>query len=355
MQLLRLVSRNFRNLDIREFQPDRGTNLIVGANAQGKTSLLEAIHFCSYMKSFRTSNTRDLIRDGNDMAFLSTEFTRQGINTMIQVTVREGMRSVLIDGNKSGGLKDVIGQLKAVSLTPEQVAIFDGPPALRRSFVDSTAVMIYPDYATTLGEYQKAIKNRNVLLKEGGNEALFMVLEQAVSEVASRIAQMRQWAASTLSKAMLDTTNAILDSKNTAKITYLPSGTRKFNTEDYIKLFARTRERDLVAGYSTKGPHADDFRIELHGHTARARASRGQRKALLVAVKLAQARIISNHTRTLPILLLDDIFGDLDKNMTARVWDALSEWPGQSIITSVNPLSSIQSRTFTMKNGQIEG
>jgi len=356
MQVARLVTRGFRNLDARVFEPDRGTNLIIGDNAQGKTSLLEAIHFCSYMKSFRTSNTKNLIKDNNSEAVLSMDFTSRGIETTIQVRIREGMRLVLIDGNKSGGLKDVIGRLKVVSLTPEQVAIFDGPPTLRRSFVDSTAVMIHPDYATTLGEYQKAIKNRNVILKEDGDEALLSVLDHTVAVLASKVATTRQWAATTLSKAMLDTSDAILDGKETAKITYMPSGSREFGTDDYVKLFARTRERDRLIGYSTKGPHADDFRIELHGYTARSRASRGQRKALLVAVKLGQAKTIAEHTKALPVLLMDDLFGDLDQDMSRRVWDALSAWPGQSMITSVSPLAdSMQSRIFTMKNGQIGG
>lgn len=354
MHILRLAVLNFRNLQVQDFQPEDGLNLVTGGNAQGKTSLLEAIHFCAYMKSFRTPNTRDLIRDRAETASISASFSVHDMETSLRVTIRKGSRSVLIDGNKTGGLKDVVGRLKAVSMTPEQIRIFDGSPALRRSFVDSTAVMVYPEYAATLIEYQKAVKNRNVLLKQGGDDTLFSALEQAAAVHATRIGMMRRWAAKVLTEAMGNLSEELMGVKDAASIHYIPSGIREPDEARYIELFARSRERDRLAGYSTKGPHVDDFRVELYGQPARNRTSRGQRKALLIALKMAQAATILNFTKVMPVLLLDDMFGDLDRHMGARVLKVLYEWPGQCMITSVKPPEGLtQSRVFTMVQGQI--
>ena len=354
MHILRLAVSNFRNLQVNDFQPEEGINLITGGNAQGKTSLLEAIHFCAYMKSFRTHNTRDLIRDKAEDAAIFLSYNSGDMETQLQVTIRKGSRSVLIDGNRTGGLKDVVGKLKAVSMTPEQITIFDGSPAVRRSFVDSTAVMVYPEYAATLIEYQKSIKNRNALLKQNGNDTLFSALEQTAARYATRIAMMRKWGAKVLSEAMGDISQAILGIKDASTINYMPSGVKEPDTEQYVELFARTRERDKLAGYSTKGPHADDFRIDLYGRPARNRSSRGQRKALLIALKLAQATTILNYAKAMPVLLLDDMFGDLDQRMSARILKVLTQWPGQCMITSVRPPGGLlHSTVFNIVQGQI--
>ncbi|GAB5411804.1 MAG: DNA replication/repair protein RecF [Chlamydiales bacterium] len=277
--LKRLRLKNFRNFEKLEVQFDPKINLIVGPNAIGKTSLLEAIHFLSTGRSFRTAHLHELIRHGENSFTIEAEFTENGIPSSLQITYDGARRKVLHNATTHHNFSSLLGTLPSVVLTPTDSELITGTPSYRRRFLNIHLSQNQPLYLYHLARYSRALKQRNALLKMGqisGIEAF----EGPMSIAAEHIHQEREKALeSILERAQLYLKKLTPETEKLL-LRYLPSLVKNG--------YAESREKERDAKTTLYGPHRDDFSIQLTGKEAKGFASEGQKRSIVAALKLAE-------------------------------------------------------------------
>lgn len=307
----------------------------------GKTNLLEAIHFFSLGRSFRTRHTQDAIAFESEYFFLRLAGVSDcGVKFDLEIGVERGGRvKVSADGTKLSGLGEIIGVIPSVLFVPEDVLLAAGPPRLRRLFIDYTAAQVSPAFLADLKRYRAILRNRNALLRalaegktgDGGLAAWDeMLVEKGAAVARGRIEMLTE----------------VLRHVDGLCPELLPAGERidmryvcSFN-EDGIepekamrKALKRCRGGEMRRGYTLAGPHYDDVVIYLGDTELKRYGSQGRKRLVAVILKLAQARAIMASRAERPIVLLDDIFSELDGGIAERVKGVLSD-RYQSFVTS---------------------
>ena len=353
MRCQRLAIDAFRNLSTQEIHFSEGINYIVGKNGAGKTSLIEAIHFAGYLKSFRTTNSSDLINKDRESGYLDLTFVHRMGESIIKIVLQNRKRTVFIDGERINALKNAIGRFKVITLTPEDSRLLDGPKKVRRSVLDELGVMIEPDFAQVLLEYAKTVKNRNLILKEDPQDALLDATEMTMARLADEIVEKRSFLAQTIAEELKKKVKELFNEDLGVDIKYRPA--IDGGVERFMQKWQENRDKDKIVGYTRLGPHTDDVVITFRKLPVGQMASRGQKKALIFALRISQADIIERMTKAIPVLLLDDLGGDLDNNLLKSVMDMLKSRKNQSFITSVSkPIGELEGKVFWVDNGKVE-
>ncbi len=344
MQIKWLYVRNFRTFSELsvEFSPE--INEIIGRNAQGKTSLLEAIYFCMTGGSFRTSTNRELIKHEQEGFFIATGFEKEGerISYELDISFDGTKRRILFNRRPCESISLLIGQLLGVTCTPEVQNLVKGSPNTRRHFLDLQLAQIDPLYVHHLSRYGRALKQRNALLKardmrtisawevELSNSATYITLCR--KKVVSKLSV---WLKSFFRELSLDSTNATLDLFYDTKVT-----NAKGSSEDpeeirnyFLQEYQRRRMQEQAFGSTLVGPHRDDLHFLRGTHAFRDFASEGEIRLAALSLKLAEWQQLKEHTQTNPILLIDDFAAYLDKERTRKLFEIISRF-GQIFITA---------------------
>lgn len=311
---------NFRNIGFTELDAAAPRVFLLGPNGQGKSNLLEALGMATACRSFRTQNMAVLPRRGTDgyVLFYSIEHEHSG-ETELEIQGGPKGRRVLIDGEKLSRLADFIGRFPVVALSSGDLQLLRGSPAERRRFLDLTLSATDPAYYAALRDYHQGVAERNRLLKQGGTAAEFEAFEAAMAGPMVRIAEARAKMTARLAQAVVDHYAALAQMDEGPYLELRPSCPVGDNP-DALELLARSRKRDRILGSTQKGPHRDDLEIGLEVGGARDFASDGQQRALCVALRLAQARIYREALSIVPVLLADDVLGELDPRREAGFW-----------------------------------
>lgn len=331
----------FRNIKKASLAFSETFNLITGGNAQGKTNLLEAIHLFSLGRSFRTRNQNETIMFGEDYFFLRLSGrSDSGIVFRIEIGMERGGRlRVTVDNKKLRGMSEIIGVIPSVIFTPDDISLSSGPPASRRFYLDYTNAQISPGFLNDVKEYRRILKSRNLLLRrisEGERDTgeLSVWDEMLVVKGASIVKGRMDVLAEIHSKAG-GLFREILPGGEGLRMDYLCS----FNPEKgdpgeaLREEVRRVRENEKKRGYTLAGPQYDDIVIYLGHSELRRYGSQGRKRLVAVILKLAQAEVIMERRAEKPVVLLDDIFSELDTGTVSRVRDVLSGGY-QSFITS---------------------
>lgn len=355
MRIYHLKLLNFRNH--KKFAADfKRTNLLLGANGSGKTSILEAIFLLSTSKSPRTASNKNLIFHSSQKSNLELTLINSNKEKMI-VRLELGRQDI---GNKifsCDGVvvepKNIVGRFKAVYFSPETLGIINGSPAERRRFIDILLSQVSPPYLADLIEYKKILINRNRLLKEIArkkrekDEIIFW--DMKLVEYGAKIMRRRQSVLRRLSRPLQECYQSIVGKKEqTLKIKYHPSFALA-KGEDIESIFterlAAEFNFELKYGSTLFGPHRDDLRFFLEDYDAASFCSRGEIRSIIIALKLAEADFMEKETGDSPVILLDDIFSELDEGR-ARALGASIINNYQVIITSTenNLLDKIRGR-----------
>lgn len=337
MKIEHLSLRNFRNAEESEIEFSEGVNIICGANAAGKTNILEAIFYFAAGKSFRNCKDRELIKFGNDKANASMRFSsRQGATKMSAVLSKSGRRAISI--GESGPLKmtEYIGRFRAVIFTPDHLSLVKGSPENRRRFLDLAICQSFPRYAPTLSEYNRVLAQKNALLKRGNViDELLSIYNERLAQLAAVITVNRRKYVQKLEeearKFLFDMSNG----KEKLTLTY-QSQIGQFETQEevkekYIKLFTEKKEYEKERFLALYGSHKDDFSVSINKKSARMYASQGQQRSTVLALKLAEGELSSKLTGEYPVFLLDDILSELDSDRKEYILSRITD--RQVIIT----------------------
>lgn len=378
MYLTHLSLTNFRNFARLDLDVPRRAVLLVGSNAQGKTSVLEAVYFLATFSSFQTHTDRQMVNfvaagDPSKLAVarIVADFTRKRRSHRIEVRiivepvgVQNGQRTrkeVLLDGVKRP-VNEVIGIFNAALYVPRMSQVLEGGPEERRRILNLSLAQIIPGYAKALSEYQKALEQRNALLKllteRGGDQAQLDFWDSSLVETGAQIILWRIQAIQELEKLAKRTHLALTRGQEVLRLAYVPAfdplspgnGQRTLNLDVAIdrsgcdlpairKGFAETlrrlRAEEMQRGVTTIGPHRDDLRFLAGKVDLGTYGSRGQVRTTLLSLKLAEVAWMKEKTGEWPVVLLDEVMAELDGERRADLLTALSD-PDQALLTTTD-------------------
>ena len=358
MQLTRLTTHGLRRLSHVELVPGPSLNLITGENGAGKTSLLEALHLMAYGRSFRGRVRDGLIQTGTDAVEVFVEW-REGPELRLR---RAGLRHAgqswagRLDGQDVAQLGELCAALAVVSFEPGSHALVTGGGEPRRRFVDWGLFHVEQGFLPLWRRYSRALKQRNALLKSGGAGSQLDAWDHELAEAGEPITRHRQHYLQSLQLRLLQVAEELVPALGASSIDF-QSGWRssEMPLADAL-LLARDRDRNL--GYTTVGPHRADWRIDFAAHPQREALSRGQAKLTALSVLLAQAQDYAAQRSEWPIVALDDLASELDRNHQARVLELLQASGAQVFISGTEPPAALESRQgeltrFHVEHGQV--
>lgn len=336
MRIKSILLKNFRLYDETFFQFGPGLNVITGPNAKGKTSILEALYLLISGGSFRTSQLSDMIRHGTDYFLVEARFEKEDMEHQLRFAYNGKEKRIVHNGNPCKSVAKMYGLLRGVAMTPDDVALVKGAPAVRRDFIDVQLSQIDPTYAHFLDRYQRAMKQRNALLKLKQLESLTS-WEHEMALAAEYIVPRREKGAKDLEQVGAVMLNRISDSKESFGLSYKTEIPGR-EAAAYKAVWEGTRERDFYVGHTTAGLHKDDLFVSIGNKEARYFGSEGQQRSCTTSLKFASWDQLRIHSQIKPLMLIDDIGVSLDLQRRERLFRSL-EHLGQVFVTSAEGLS----------------
>jgi DNA replication and repair protein RecF len=344
VQIRRIEIRAFRNIADQVVEPSTRVNLVIGPNGQGKTNLVEAITFLSWMRSFRTTRSADVVASGEDTAWLKAETTTRTGERSVETSIGTGFRRARIDGYPARAARDSMEVLTVACLSPDDPAVLEAGPDGRRLLIDRFAGIMRPSYGGLFTRYSRLLRERNSLLRsrDGAfDEKMFDACEEALALAGAEVARVRADMVEILAEGLPGTLAQMAGQDLGPRVgmvsRWLPEGISPGNDAAAEGLRTRLRVRriaDQTLGYTTAGPHTDDVEVRLQDLPAKGHASRGQKKVLMLAWKATEALAMLRDRGEPPVLVLDDALADLDADRQSRVVEFLKEYPGQTFVTS---------------------
>ncbi|MBI5388304.1 MAG: DNA replication/repair protein RecF [Verrucomicrobia bacterium] len=307
MHLAHLRLRDFRNyarLDA-DFAP--GFHLLLGGNAQGKTNVLEAVYLLATLRSFRGVGGAQMVRHGQKGYFVGAQVVGQGDHD-IKIYWSSAERKLSLDGQPVRRLTDFLGTLRAVAFCTEDLQLVKGTARIRRRFLDLLLSQTQPTYLPLLQNYARALRSRNALLKQRPvDEIALEGFSREVVRLGNEITRLRHELTPRLSPLVRLAYRRIAHEAEELRLDYQPSVKRDFAVE-----LAQSRDRERTWRMTMVGPHRDDLQLLINDRSAAQFGSEGQKRTLAIALKMAQAEYLTGLHGSPPVLLIDDVMGELD-------------------------------------------
>lgn len=317
-------------------------NIFIGKNAQGKTNLLESVYICATGNSFRTNRDKELINFHRNEAYIGANVDLNGIKRFIEIKLdRNRPKRIRINKSELDNLKELNSGLNVVVFSPEDLRIVKDGPFERRNFLDSSISQIRPVYKYNLSKYNKILYQRNNLLKSNKSKSeilsLLEVFDLQLAKTGTQIILARKEFLDKLSNETENIHKKLTFENESLNLDYISNVntlnyTKAQIEERFFKALKYSMKKDLAIGNTEIGPHRDDVGIKINGLDARTFASQGQQRTVVLSIKLAQMEIIYMEKEVYPILLLDDVFSELDRERRKYLSKSLSKM--QTIITS---------------------
>lgn len=326
MRLRRLSLHHFRNVGFAALDLGGRQQFFVGANGQGKTNLLEAIGYLTALRSFRATDNKVLIAHGQTGAAIAciVDHERLG-DTHVTIKLRADGKEVWCDQTRITRLADYLGRFPTVVFSSQDILLIRGAPALRRRWLDLTLAAMDADYLRALTGYMRALAERNALLKSGRVvDAELVAFEQALAPAAVELIARRHAGVEELNRSMQAAYAGLCDAVEPAGMTYQPSFAEP-SLEAFLAKLEAGRARDAQFRSTLVGPHRDDVGFTVKGTAAKDFASEGQQRSLVLALRLAQSAWFQTRSGVVPVLLADDVLGELDPQRRRRFWAAIPE------------------------------
>lgn len=354
---------DFRNYESLNLSFDKGTNILFGNNAQGKTNILEAIYVSATTKSHKGSKDSDIIKFDKSEAHIRTYLEKEEIETRVDMHLRKSKtKGIAIDGSKIKKAAELLGLLNVVFFSPEDLSIIKSGPAERRRFIDMELCQLDNFYLYNLNHYNKTVNQRNHLLKDiYGNPELKETLKiwdaQLVS-YGSKIIERRKQFVEQLNEIIFDIHKNLSGNDEEIKIEYEPN----VSIDEYEDILNCSRDKDIKLKQTTVGPHRDDivFYVKKKDEKEidiRKYGSQGQQRTAALSLKLSEIEIVKKITNDTPVLLLDDVLSELDSNRQNYLLNSIGDI--QTIITCTGLDEFVNNRfeinkVFKVTNGAVE-
>ena len=322
MNIEKIELKNFRNYKEQEISFDKGVNLILGDNAQGKTNLIEAIYISSLGKSFRTKNDRELINFDENFSFLKIDAEKDEINIEIQIELeKKGTKSTIKrikkDRKTLSRTSELIKNILIVVFSPEDLKLVKDEPEKRRRFLDREICQISPLYYDNYSNYKRVLKQRNNYLKEEKiSDDLLSIWDDQLVSYGSKMMMIRNDFIKKISEISREIHKGITNGEEIIEIVYEPDLKIKESEEEQKELFLNKlierRSKDIENRTTSVGPHRDDIGFYVNGIDMRSFGSQGQQRTCALSLKLAELSLIKEETGEEAILILDDVMSELD-------------------------------------------
>lgn len=338
MYLRSLYLQQFRNYREAYFEFSPSLNLIYGQNAQGKTSLLEAIHYLMLGRSFRPGLQQDLIHIGYNSFYLESIFCKHAIDQKLRLYVEGKERKIMYNSTVLSHVSNLLGIIQGVVMTPDDVNLVKGSPSIRRQFLDIQLAQVDPLYVHYLARYVKAMRHRNQLLKQK-KIASIESWEHEMAQAATYIVQQRRRNLQSLQIYCQDFYSYLTGEKENLTLEYISVASACQNEAEikafYLQQFHKNRNREMLLGYTLVGPHKDDIWIGIGGRDARFFASEGQQRSCVAALHMGEWQCLKHIAEDIPLFMIDDVSMSLDEKRCSRLLDQLASL-GQVFLTTTD-------------------
>lgn len=363
MLLQRLALSNFRNYSALDLEPAVGLNVFIGANAQGKSNLLEGIAMLGTGKSFRTARDADIVRRGSELAAVYGEAALDAGRVELACTIEKsshGTRKSYTVNRSSVRYASYLGRIRVVTFVPADLQLARGTPGARRAFLNVALAQTQPRYYYELARYRKVLQQKNALLRGAvePDSELLAIYNRTLVEAGTRIMLAREHLIRALAESARQA-HARFAGRERFELRYEPNVAFEAPTEDAIGAALEARLRQLLdAEHMRKaalaGPHRDDMGLTLEGASLAAYGSQGQQRTAVLALKVAEYSVMRERSNEAPLLLLDDVLSELDEE---RATAFLAEIGGyeQAFITATHPPEGLPStaRLAQVCNAQV--
>lgn len=327
MKIINLKLYNFRNYETLSLEFSKKQNIIIGENGSGKTNIVEAIYVLAITKSFRGSLDRVLIKNGQ--AEMSIEGNvRDKINHNYKIMLSDNGKIVKIDNNKIARLSNYISKINVVLFTPEDTNVIKDSPTSRRNMINIEISQMENGYLHLLNEYNKILKQRNAFLKlmyvnRLASPDYLWILTEKLIDIGLLISDYRQKFIDNINK-YYDKINFDITKKKGLKVSYVSAYKNK-TKEELMSKYRYYLDKDIVIGKTNIGVHHDDFIFSLNGNNLKDYGSEGEQKNAIVCFKLAEIEIFIKDRGIYPILILDDLFSELDSKKINNILKKLNK------------------------------
>ncbi|RDY25588.1 DNA replication/repair protein RecF [Romboutsia weinsteinii] len=320
MRLRNLQLVNFRNYNNLHLEFNEKVNLLVGKNGQGKTNIVESIYMLSFGKSFRTNKDRELIKFDTENLYVGGNFSKHNTNGLIEVAIGKNKKGIKVNKIHIQKIQELLGNLNVVIFSPEDLRLVKEGPKERRAFIDKEISQIMPKYYNYLTSYNKILFQKNKLLKSNYiDEALLDVYDESLAQYGSYIYILRRDFIKKIANISIELHKKLTNNIEDLSITYK----NQINVSDedtvstiytrFLEKLVSSRKHDIETRTTRYGIHKDDLNIFINDLDVRLYGSQGQQRTASISLKLSEIELINKEVGEYPVLILDDVFSELDE------------------------------------------
>ena len=360
MHLSHLSLKNFRSYSELDLPLSKGITVFLGRNGEGKTNIVEAVMYMAFLSSHRTAGDQPLVKLGESSAYTRAKVQHPDREILIELEINaDKANRARINQNPVRSQKELFGLVQCIYFSPEDLDLVRGDPSERRRFIDQIVTLRSPRLAGVITDYERAVRQRNALLKTRSNNSSLESWDQQVAKfgaeiIAARITLLEEFT------PLFTKIYANISPEKPASIKYKssienPSTVLKENYDSIIQKMSELRGQELERGLTLVGPHRDDLLLHLGNHLVKGYASHGESWSIALSLKLAAYELLINEGSK-PILILDDVFSELDEERREQLV-SLAKSAEQTIITVAvesDLPKDLQGSTYIVKNGSVK-
>jgi len=355
MAFIDISIRNLRIYSDIDLELDPSANLIIGDNASGKTSILEAIHIISTGKSFRSADIEKICRHGNGGLRITANVSSRETRDQISLHVEGNSKKFVLNGLPDSKISEIAYKIPVIIISPDSHYLFQSKSIDRRSVLDWLLFHVKPQFREIWSKYNRILTQRNTQLKTTNSPKTLDIWDQELVDAGNTLTELRLWATAQILPIYQEICSKIFQDRLNVEIRYLKGWDDSLDLYEAIK---NERKRDLKTGLTNSGPHRADLEICIDSKKSRDFSSHGQKKLLYVSLRLAQSKCLRSLADKHCTILIDDITAELDPNNQATVLGEIGNQENQCFITATHLIKDLDKtipkyKLFHVKHGSL--